>query len=139
MSTETIKNEQLWEEYEKYYKQYTDGFALSKKNYKDFPDIIKTIMDEKNLTVEELMEKAELPKRVLTSFRTGTWKREGKTGDYIPHYHDVVAFCVACDLDAPNAIALFESIGLSLRKTNDVHYAYWYLNHKMRGKDDKGM
>jgi len=137
MSTEAIKNNQVCEEYEKYYQQYKDGFKLSKKNYKDFPDIVKTIMDEKRETVEGLVLKSGLPKRILTSFRSGKWKRAGKTGDYIPHYNDLVAFCVACDLDAPNAIALFESAGLSLRMTNDVHYAYWYLIIKCGGKKIK--
>lgn len=54
--------------------------------------------------------------------------------EYLPTMKTIVAFCIACNLDILNTIALLESLGLTFKRTSKVHYAYSYLIVNCRGK-----
>jgi len=131
-----ISNEKIddlvWEEYDK----FKEDYKLSLKNNKRFSDIVKAIMNEKDLTIEKLSQKSNISVKTINNMRSGeiTNKYREKR-EYIPLYKTIIAFCIACDLDMLNTITLLESVGLSFRKTNMTHYAYCYLVVNYRGKE----
>lgn len=124
------EQERVWTEYNKFKKDY----ALSLKNNKPFPEIVKDIMSEKGLTIEALQEKSKIDRRTIFRLRSGLIKSRTREMEYLPSIKTIVAFCVACDLDMLNAITLLESVGLSFKKTSMVQYAYCYLIMNCRGK-----
>ena len=125
------EQEQIWGEYTKFKKDY----ELSLKNNKPFPEIVKDIMREKGLTIENLQDKSKIDRRTIVRLRTGLIKTKTLEMEYLPTKKTIVAFCVACDLDMLNAITLLESLGLSFKKTSLIDYAYCYIITNCRGKE----
>jgi len=124
-------DEQVWNEYERFQADY----ARSKKHNKPFHEHVTEIMDENEITVEKLSELSGIDTRTILRLRSGKIKnRNGEYKEYLPHVKTVIAFSIACDLDMLMTITLLESLGLSFKKTSEIHYAYCYLIVNCRGK-----
>lgn len=125
------QQDEVWAEYNRFKKDY----ELSLKNNSTFPEIVNNIMNEQELTIEDLQGKSKIDRRTIFRLRSGVIKSKTREMEYMPSMKTIIAFCVACDLDMLNAITLLESIGLSFRKTSMIHYAYCYLIVNCRGKE----
>jgi transcriptional regulator with XRE-family HTH domain len=120
----------VWSEYDKFKEDYN----RSVKHNKSFGDMITEIMTDKNITIEELIEKSTISKSTIERMRSGKIKTRHGVSEYIPFLNTIVAFCIACDVDMLMTITLLESLGLSFRRTDEVHYAYCYLIVNCRGE-----
>lgn len=132
MQNEAQRKEQeaAWIEYDRFKKDY----ELSLKTNKTLPEIVKSIMEEKGLTIDDLVDKSKIDKRTIYRLRSGIIKTRTRDMEYLPSIKTIVAFCIACRLDMLNAITLLETVGLSFKRTSEVHYAYCYLIMNCRGK-----
>ena len=131
MQSKNTHQAQIWQEYEKFVKDY----ELTLKNNKPFHEIVKEIMKDRNLTIEQLVDKSGLATQTVHRLRSGKTKNnKGVEVEYFPYLNTIISFAIACDLDMLMTITLLDSLGYGFRRTYDVHYAYCYLIVNCRGK-----
>ena len=125
-----MQDAHVWEEYEKFKKDYERSLL----NNKTFPEIVTSIMTDAGYTVENLSEVSGIDTRTIYRLRSGKIRNnKGEEKEYLPHLKTIIAFSIACDLDMLMTITLLESLGLSFKRTSEVHYAYCYLIVNCRG------
>ena len=92
-------------------------------------------MNDKGYTKEKLSTDAKLSTKTMYRMKNGKIKNnKGEEMNYMPNMRSIIAFCIACNLDMLMTITLLESLGLSFKKTDPVHYAYCYLIVNCRGE-----
>ncbi len=89
-----------------------------------FQDILKKLMEQKNMTIERLAEQVGLNPRTIGRYREGT---------YAPGLQVVIAICMVMNLDIKQSYELMGGLGLSLFGSREEHCAYLYLLQNFRG------
>jgi len=118
------------------YEKFTKNYEIQCEAFPPYHETIKLLMKKKKITNQKLAEISGLAPRTITAFRTGEWKNnKGEVcKNYRPKYNDMVAFCIACDIDLDTAAQLLNSAGLTFSKTNLIHKAYCFVLAKCEGR-----
>lgn len=110
--------------YEKDQNQFEADYKTTSSITSSFQEILKKLMDQKHMTIEQLAEQVGLNPRTIGRYREGT---------YAPGLQVVIAICMVLNLDIKQSYELMGGLGLSLFGSRKEHCAYLYLLQNYRG------
>jgi transcriptional regulator with XRE-family HTH domain len=137
MANDDVIKEMLWAEYEK---QLNKDYDLELETNMAYPELIKHILKKNGFTVEQACELAGISTSKYHKIRSGEQssrkadKKQGEMITYTPHWRDLIAICIVCDIDMERVKQILNSLGLCFKKSDKNHYAYIYILNKYRGK-----
>lgn len=105
-------------ELEQLRQKFEENFELSKKNNKNFAEMFRTILEEKQITKEEFIQEVGLSGKTFDRYLNNTKD---------PSLKSIISFAVAFELDMLNVITLLRAGGYGLDFTDRTQYAYSYL------------
>lgn len=105
-------------ELEQLKQKFEENFELSKKNNKNFGEMFRTILEEKQITKEEFIQEVGLSGKTFDRYLNNTID---------PSLKSIISFAVAFELDMLNVITLLRAGGYGLDFTDRTQYAYSYL------------
>ncbi len=105
-------------ELEQFKQKFEENFELSKKNNKNFGEMFKTILEEKEITKEEFIQEVGLSGKTFDRYLSNTID---------PSLKSIISFAVAFELDMLNLITLLRAGGYGIDFTDRTQYAYSYL------------
>ena len=111
-------------EIEQIKQKFEENFELSKKNNKNFGEMFKTILDEKEITKEEFIQEVGLTGKTFDRYLKNTTD---------PSLKSIISFAVAFELDMLNVITLLRAGGYGIDFTDRTQYAYSYLITDCKG------